>query len=145
MGSDKQTENQNQIPPQYQPYPPQYQPYPPQHQPYPPQHQQYPPSNFPPNSPPIYHPSPTEENPDHLILSILTLLFCWCFCLTIPALVYSIKSRDSYRRGRFDDANSKGKKAKNLAIAAIIFSIFNSILWLWLQWRLKSLKVTNNI
>ena len=89
MKSNKQTENQKQIPPQHQPYPPQHQ-------------YQY------------------EESIHHMLLSIVTLISCWCFCFTIPALVYSYKSRDSYRRGQIDDAKCKGKKAKYLAIAAII-------------------------
>ena len=63
---------------------------------------------------------------DYLNFSIFNTIFC-CFCLGIPALIYSVKSREAAKYEP-DDAAIYSKKAKLYNILAFIFGlIINSI------------------
>lgn len=93
---------------QRQPYP--GQPYP--GQPYP--GQPYP-GNF---SVPPQHPGDRPSQTTMLVWSIITTLLC-CPPLGIAAIIQSVKIDSSWNEGRFEDARTAKKKAKNFIIASV--------------------------
>ncbi|XP_067662943.1 trafficking regulator of GLUT4 1-like [Haliotis asinina] len=64
---------------------------------------------------------PAVRPPDYLILSIVSCFFCWP--MAICALMYSNNSRNSAHSGDLVSAESQGRTARNIAIAAIVIGI----------------------
>jgi hypothetical protein len=54
-----------------------------------------------------------------LVCSIINLVFCG-ICLGVPALIYSIKAREKYRFGRYQEAKENARTAKKFNIAAFV-------------------------
>ncbi|XP_048356947.1 proline-rich transmembrane protein 1-like [Sphaerodactylus townsendi] len=57
------------------------------------------------------------NEPDHLVFSILTMIFC-CLPLGIAALFFSIKTRDANHARNVTEAQRNSRMARNLAISA---------------------------
>jgi len=78
------------------------------------------------NPPPAYQdltisikPIDYSKQDDYLVCSIINLVFCG-ICLGIPALIYSIKAREKYRFGRYQEAQDNARTAKKFNIAAFV-------------------------
>lgn len=71
-----------------------------------------------------------EKNPGQpwLIASIISI-FCFGGLLTVPALILSIQSMQSFAYGNIDDSFSKAKTAEKLFIISIGISILFAIIY----------------
>jgi hypothetical protein len=70
-----------------------------------------------------------------LFYSILNLVFC-CFCLGIPALIFSIKAHEQFRSGFSLEAKDNAKMAKKLNTLGLIFGFGLYLLILLLRFNI---------
>ena len=54
-----------------------------------------------------------------MVSTIINLIFCGIF-LGVPALIYSIKSRENYSFGRYQEAKQNARTAKKFNIAGFV-------------------------
>ncbi|XP_061829885.1 transmembrane protein 233 [Nerophis lumbriciformis] len=64
-------------------------------------------------------PEDGSKPPDYLILAILSC-FCLLWPINIPALVFSVMSRNSLQQGNVDGARRLGRNAMVLSVIAIL-------------------------
>ena len=74
----------------------------------------------------------SSKQSDYLFCSILNLVCC-CFCLGLPALIYSIKAREQFRSGFSLEAKDNAKIAKNLNIFGTLLGLGLYLLFLLLR------------
>lgn len=73
---------------------------------------------------------PGVPQKDFFIFSIFSILCC-NVCLGIPALVYSVKTREANKHDRFQDAAASSKLSKRFNIYSVITGLLILILYIF--------------
>ncbi|NXI90625.1 IFM3 protein, partial [Psophia crepitans] len=73
-------------------------------------------------------PEPVQRSQDFVLWSFFNAMFCNPFCLGFIALIFSIKSRDRKIARDLASADSYGRTAKHLNIAALCLGILVTII-----------------
>ena len=75
-----------------------------------------------------FQPDSYQKPPsDHLILSILSTIFC-NFCFGLVAIFYSVKTRENIRGNDLLNANLNAKTAFRLNIVSIVLGVLSIVL-----------------
>lgn len=59
---------------------------------------------------------------DYLIISVLNSIFC-CICLGIPALIFSVKTKEATKYGHFQKAFEYSRKSMKFNILAFVLGL----------------------